>query len=887
MTILRRLGSVLGWVLRRDTAERRLNDELEAFVEMAAAEKMRDGVPPVEARRQARLELGGVEQVKEQVRTHRHGGWLDEVGRDARYAFRTFARKPGFTFVIVVTLALGIGANTAIFSLIDALMLRWLPVHKPQELVQLSMRSPGSTGPAGTSFSHAIVRGLANQREAFAGVAGFSSSAFDVGQPGSLRRVPGALVTGDFYSTLGLAPSAGRLLGREDDEAGAPVAAVISDGYWERDFARSPSAVGQVILINQVPATIVGVSPPGFVGTTVGLVADITLAASALSQINPPMAGLLGPGNFWLIMLARPAPGLSGGEAMARVNAAWPALAESVIAPHWPADRRRSMAESRFEATPGGTGYSFLRGMYQKPLYILMAFVALVLLIACANVASLLLARASSRQREIAVRLAIGASRARLVRQLLIESSLLSLIGAVCGVVIAWLTTTTLIDLISEGPVRIDFDLSPNLRVLGFTTAIALATSVLFGIAPALQSTKAKPADTLKDDARTSTGRSRLLPSLVSLQVALALVLLAGAGLFVRTLQNLQNLDPGFKSDGVLIVTVEGRGTALPSDTLSDLQRLPGVAAASLATHTPLSGATWSDAAVPAGKPMPPRDNAVFIGADPSFFDALQIRLLAGRPFTDRDVPAGPFVAVVNERYAQQHFAGVNPVGQQLTAVVAGRREDLEIVGLARNVHTAGLRQAPRPIVYVPYVQLPKERQPSLIVRASGSIAGTASVVQQTLQAKVPTASVNVRALSTQVASTIVQERMLASLAGAFGLLALGLTCIGLYGLLAYTVEQRTREIGIRMALGAERSRVVRSVLAGGARLVLIGIVLGLPVAWAASRSIAAMLFNLTPMDPLTIGASILMLALAAQIAAYLPARRASAVDPLVALRHE
>ena len=525
--------------------------------------------------------------------------------------------------------------------------------------------------------------------------------------------------------------------------------------------------------------------------------------------------------------------------------------------------------------------------MYQKPLYILMAFVALVLLIACANVASLLLARASSRQREIAVRLAIGASRARLVRQLLIESSLLSLIGAVCGVVIAWLTTTTLIDLISEGPVRIDFDLSPNLRVLGFTTAIALATSVLFGIAPALQSTKAKPADTLKDDARTSTGRSRLLPSLVSLQVALALVLLAGAGLFVRTLQNLQNLDPGFKSDGVLIVTVEGRGTALPSDTLSDLQRLPGVAAASLATHTPLSGASWSDAAVPAGTPMPPRDNALFIGADPSFFDALQIRLLAGRPFTDRDAPAGPFVAVVNERYAQQHFAGVNPVGRQLTAVVAGRREDLEIVGLARNVHTAGLRQAPRPTVHVPYVQLPKERQPSLIVRASGSIAGTASVVQQTLQAKVPTASVNVRALSTQVASTIVQERMLASLAGAFGLLALGLTCIGLYGLLAYTVEQRTREIGIRMALGAERSRVVRSVLAGGARLVLIGIVLGLPVAWVASRSIAAMLFNLTPMDPLTIGASILMLALAAQIAAYLPARRASAVDPLVALRHE
>jgi putative ABC transport system permease protein len=887
MTILRRLGSVLGWIARRDTAERRLDDELQAFVEMAAAEKMRDGVPPAEARRQARLELGGVEQVKEQVRTHRHGGWLDEVGRDTRYAFRMFNRRPGFTFVIVLTLALGIGANTAIFSLIDALMLRWLPVYKPQELVQLSARAPGSTGPGGSSFSHAIVRGLANQREAFAGVAGFQSSAFDVGSPGSLRRVPGALVTGDFYSTLGLAPAAGRLLGREDDEAGAPVAAVISDGYWEREFARSHSAVGQVILVNQVPATIVGVSPPGFVGATVGLVADITLAVSTLSAINPPMAGLLGPGNFWLISLARPAAGLSSGEAMARLNTAWPALAESLVASHWPADRRRAMAESRFEATPGGTGYTFLRGMYQKPLYILMVFVGLVLLIACANVASLLLARASARQREIAVRLAIGASRARIVRQLLIESALLSLMGAACGVIVAWFTTTTLIDLISEGPVRITFDLSPNLRVLGFTTAVALATSVLFGIAPALQSTKANPGDTLKEDARTSTSRSRLLPSLVSLQVALALVLLAGAGLFVRTLQNLQNLDPGFKSEGVLIVTVQGRGTDLPSDTLADLQRLPGVAAASFATHSPLSGATWSDRAVPAGQPLPNRDNAVFIGADPNFFDALQIRVLAGRPFNDRDVPAGPFVAVVNERYAQQHFAGTNPVGQRLTAEVAGRREDLEIVGLANNVHTAGLRQAPRPIVYVPYVQLPKPRQPDLIVRASGSISGIASAVQQTLQAKVPTASVNVRALSTQVASTIVQERMLASLAGAFGVLALALTCIGVYGLLAYTVEQRTKEIGIRMALGAERSRVVRSVLAGGARLVLIGIALGLPVAWVAAKSIAAMLFNLTPMDPLTIGGAIVTLALAAQLAAYLPARRASAVDPLVALRHE
>jgi putative ABC transport system permease protein len=887
MTLWHRLASIVDWILRRNTAEQRLNDEVTAFVEMAAAEKMRDGVPAAEARRLAMIEVGGVEQVKERVRSQRHGGGLDEIARDARYAFRMFRRNPSFTFVIVLTLALGIGANTAIFTLIDALMLRSLPVSNPQELVQITMRERGGTGPGGGSFSHAIARTLANQRDAFAGAAGFSSYAVDVGSSGSLRRVQAALVTGDFYQTLGLHPIAGRLLGHDDDEAGAPLAAVISDGYWEREFARNPNAVGQVLTMNEVPVTIVGVSPRGFVGATVGLVADITLPVSALAQLSPSAAGLLGPGNFWLRILARPAPGVSIAEAMARVNAAWPAAAETAIASHWPANRRKSMAESQFEAEPGGTGWTFLRGLYATPLYVLMGVAGLVLVIACANVASLMLARASSRQREVAVRLAIGAGRGRLVRQFLIESALLSLIGAACGVAIAWSASTTVVNLISEGPVKIVFDLSPNIRVLGFTTVVALATSLLFGIAPALQATAAKPAATLKDDARTSTSRSRVLPLLVSGQVALALVLLAGAGLFVRTLQNLQNIDPGFKREGVLIVELEGRRTAMPSDALAEVQRLPGVLSASFATHTPLSGATWSEPVVPAGQQLPERDSAIFIGADPGYFDALQIRLIAGRAFTDGDAPAGPFVAIVNQAYAKRVFGDRNPIGQHLTASVRGRREDLEVVGLATNVNASGLRKQPPAIVYVAYSQLTGEVPTSLLVRASGSIAGVASTIQQALQPKVSGASVTVRPLSAQVASTIIQERMMAMLAGVFGLLALLLTCVGLYGLLAYTVAQQTKEIGIRMALGAQGSRVVRSVLTGGARLVAIGIVLGLPLAWAASRLVGTMLFGLTPTDPATIFGAILTLVLAAQLAAYLPARRASRVDPLVALRYE
>jgi putative ABC transport system permease protein len=887
MTLLHRLASILRWLFNRSRAEQCLDDELQAFIDTSAAEKMRDGLPPAQARRLAILELGGVEQAKERVRTYRHGGWLDEVGRDVRYAFRMFVKSPGFTVIIVVTLALGIGANTAIFSLIDALMLRWLPVRNPQELVQLTLQTPGARGPGGESFSYAIVRALADQREIFTGVAGFSHFSFDVGAPGSVSRVPGAMVTGGYYETLGLNPVIGRLLTREDDEPGAPLVAVISYGYWERHLARSVGAVGQTMRINGAPVTVVGISPRGFVGATVGSTADITMSVAALPQVNPSAAPLLGPGNFWLRVLARPRAGVSISQATARLNAVWPQISEPVIAPHWPASRRKAMADSVFQLGPGGTGWTYLREVYRKPLFVLMAVVGLVLLIACANVASLLLARASARQREIAVRLAIGAARARIVRQLLIESTLLSSIGAAVGVGLAWLSGRFLVGMISTGPDQIAFDLAPNWHVLGFTSAVAIATGVLFGVAPALQATAAGPSAALKESARMSGSRSRLLPSLVSAQVALSLVLLAGAGLFVRTLHNLQNVDPGFSAEGVLLADLEGRRTAVPRELLEDVQRLPGVASASLATHTPLSGSVWSEPAVPAGQPIPERDNAYFIGAGPRFFATMQIQLLSGREFTDRDSADGPAVAVVNEVYAQRYFANQKPVGQHLSANVRGKRRDLEIVGLVKNTNAAGLRAASPPTVYVAYAQLTGDFPTTLAVRATGPLGRVSSAIQQALQSKLPGAPIEVRPFSAQVEATIVQERMMATLAGGFGLLALTLACVGLYGLLAYSVAQRTKEIGIRMALGAQGTRVVALVLKGGIRLVLVGIALGLPAAWLASRWVESMLFGLTPTDPAAIGGAMVLLTTAAQLAAYLPARRASRVDPLVALRHE
>jgi predicted permease len=381
--------------------------------------------------------------------------------------------------------------------------------------------------------------------------------------------------------------------------------------------------------------------------------------------------------------------------------------------------------------------------------------------------------------------------------------------------------------------------------------------------------------------------RSRWLPSLVSAQVALSLVLLAGAGLFVRTLRNLENVDPGFRADGVLLVDLEDLRTPVSGALLQEIQLLPGVASASLSTHTPLSGWVWSEPAVPAGQPLPEKDTAYFVGAGPRFFATMQIQLLAGRAFTDRDAADGRPVAIVNEAYAQRYLENQYPVGRHLAASVSGRNEDLEVVGLVGNTNAAGLRLPPPPTVYVAYAQLAGNVPTTLLVRAAGSPGRVTSAIQQVLQARLPAAAIDVRPLSAQVEATIVQERMMATLAGAFALLALTLASVGLYGLLSYSVAQRTREIGIRMALGAEGVRVVAMLLEGATRLVLIGIAIGLPAAWVASRYVKSMLFGLTPTDPAVIGGAILLLAAAAELAAFLPARRALRVDPLTALRHE
>jgi predicted permease len=726
---------------------------------------------------------------------------------------------------------------------------------------------------------------LADQKDIFAGVAGFSGWVFNVGPSGSISKVPGAMVTGGYYETLGINAIAGRLLIRDDDQPDAPLAAVISHGYWKRRFAQDPGAVGQNIRINGIPVTIVGVSASGFTGANVGAIADITVAAATLPRLNPESAGLLGPGNFWLRALVRPVKGMPVQQVKARLAAVWPQISQDAIPRHWPLTRQKNIENATFEIRPGGTGWTYLREMFHKPLLVLMGMVALILLVACANVANLLLARAAARRKEFAVRLAIGAGRGRVIRQLLVESTLLSFIGAGFGLALAWLCSRLLVNLMSNAQMQIVFDLTPNWHVLGFTSLVAIATGLLFGLAPALQST-AGPSPTLKEGAHGSA-RTRLLSMLVTAQVAGSMVLLVGAGLFVRTLQNLHSVDLGFESEGVLLVDLEGRRTTLGKELLDAVLRIPGVASATVATHTPLSGSTWSEPAVPRGQTIPENDNAHFVGAGPTFFGTMGTALLAGRDFTDYDGKAGRGVAVINEAFAQRYFPSQNPVGQHLSAVVRGGPTELEIIGVAENATLSGLRAAPPPTVYVSYFQLTGDLPTTLAIHARGALGQVASAIQKELQSKLPETPIEVRALSEQVEAAIVRERLMATLASGFGTLALVLACIGLYGLLNYRVARRTREIGIRMALGAQRTQIIGTEAKIAVRLVAIGIALGLPAAWILSRWVRSMLFGLTPADPAVMAGAVVLLIAAALVAAYLPARRASHVDPTTALRYE
>jgi len=879
--VLRRLANAF----RPGRAEPDLAREMASHLALLEDDFVRRGMTREDAQVAARRAFGGVALAKELHRDARSFVWIDDLRRDLQYAMRTLRRTPGFTIVAVLTLALGIGANTTIFSLIDALLLRWLPVRDAQEIVQVG---------GGSTLPYPAVVQLSNQHDIFAGAFGYSADSFNVGSAGAVERTSGAWVSGSYYETLGMQAIAGRLLVPEDDRQGASPAAVITDAYWQRAFGRNPDVIGRPLPIEGLPVTVVGVSPPGFTGVSVGQVADVTLPLAILPRVRPDLAGLLGIGNWWLRVLARPLPHVTPAQAQARLDVVWPQLVNAI-----PTNRvkfREFLLATHLDVTSGATGWSFLRQRFRQPLLVLMAGVGLVLLIACANVANLLLVRAAAREREFAVRLAIGASRSRLVRQLFTESLLLSLLGGAIGIGVATFSGGLLVDLLSRGARdAVALDLRPDWRLLGFTSLVTLGTSLMFGLAPALRSAAVGLAPALKlGNARISGSRATVAPTLVVLQVSLSLLLMAGAGLFVRTLQNLRHLDAGFRHEGVLLVDVDGRRAgshgaplhALYEGLIDELHQVPGVASVSLSKNTPLNNSRWFERVMVDGQIRQSAEEGTdFNAVAPRYFETMRIPLRSGREFTIRDGAGAPGVAIVDQAFVQRYFPNQQPIGHWVS-YEGSPVERMEIVGVAGSTRSRGLRQTAQPTVYIPYAQQDAGGA-TLEVYAAGSLNEVANAIRAVLRPRLPQAALRVQTLSAQVDAALVQERLLATLASAFGVLALVLAAVGLYGLLAYMVTRRAAEIGIRMALGARRAEVMWLVLRQSLALTSVGIIVGLTAAAMVTRSIKGMLFGLSPLDPATFLAVALLFVLVATIASYVPARRATMVDPLVALRCE
>ncbi|HEY3836435.1 MAG TPA: ABC transporter permease [Bryobacteraceae bacterium] len=880
---------------RRKNREEDFERELQAHLDLEAEDQQDRGLSTGDARCAARRVFGNPALMKEDVRRVWLAVWLDNLAKDLRYGLRSMRNNPIFSSAAILSLALGIGANTAIFSLIDAVLLRFLPVRDPYQLVQLKLVELGRPG---DSFGYPTVISLAGRTDVFEGLAGFAGAPMNVGAQGETERISGEWVTGGFYATMGLESFAGRLLTPSDDRQGAPPVTVLSYSYWKARYGGDTRVLGQIVRIEGKPVRVVGIGPRGFNGADVGLAANLTLPVGVMPQLYPERSSALESGSQWLRVLARPHPGISMEQAKARLAVIWPAMASVATTPRMNAKRRVVLLHSSIDLVPGGTGWSNLRSQFQRPLYVLFAVTGLVLLIACANVANLLLARGAARSREIALRFAVGAGRGRILRQLLTESLLLSICGAAVGIGIAWLASRLLVAGVLESSRvgGVSLDLRPDIRMLLFTTAVAFANGTLFGLLPALRATASGPGAALKGDAGiTPRTSSRLLPALVATQVALSLILLIAAGLFVRTLQNLEHLDPGFRSRGVLLVNLDPRRagykdarlTALYLDLLMRFQRLPGVVSASLSSNTPLSGGVWSEPVSINAQP-PTSESAHLYAVSIGYFATMGTPLLLGRDFTPADRPAAPGAAIVNEAFVRRFLDGP-PLGQHV-GVPNPHFDRFEIVGVVKDTATQSLRAAPPPALYLPALQYPEMLgAASFELRVEGSLTRTANQIRDELRTRFPAmpSEQRVEPLTAQVRRTLIQERLLAALATCFGALALLLAAVGLYGLLAYTVARSISEIGIRMALGARRAEVLALIMKRALRLLAAGVAVGIPAAWAGSRLISSMLFGLTAADPFTIGMAVLLLSSAAFLAALPPALRASRIDPMTALRHE
>jgi len=849
--------------------------------------------------------------------------WLDSALQDARYGFRTIAANKTFSMVAILSLALGIGANTAIFSFMDSLLLRSLPVSDPESLALLNWgvnptgRDSVMHGMSGSTWSDGQWRETGgifpfpafelirtNSAAVFSSVfAYYPTRKVNVMVRGHAEQAGGEFVSGDYFRGLEVSPAGGRLILPDDDRAGAPPVVVLSYNYCRKRFGDAASAPGQSLLINHIPFTIAGVAPPGFFGVDPAAAPDfyLPLRSNLLLRLRGGPAdaqGYLAQGYYWLEMMARLRPGVTLPQAQAALAPLFHRWVDSTAVN----DRERAALPALL-VRPGAAGLNTLRRRYSKPLYVLLAMVALVLAIACANIASLMLARATARRREMAVRLSMGAGRFRVIRQLLTESVVLASIGGALGVAFAAWGIRFLTFLLANG--RDDFTLHANLNwhVLGAAVALSLLTGLLFGLAPALQSARVDVMPALKaSGARQTRSPHPLRPGLgqvlVAAQIGISVMMLVGAGLFERTLSNLQSIQLGFNRENVLLFRLNARQAGHTDPGIlafySDLQKrfaaIPGVRAAA-ASRTPLLGeGTSSGTIVPVGAARVASTHILM--TTPGFFETMQIPVVLGRAFDDRDRPGSPPVAIVSEAYVKTYFSGQNPLGRHIVIRRRPMAEDrhVEIVGVAANLRYGDLKGEFRDIAYLPFHQgsyVPVEEM-TFALRTSGDplrYAQTVRAVVREADARVPVT--DVRTQAAQLDRLMNQEIVLARLCTAFAILALLIACVGLYGTMAYMVARRTREIGIRMALGAQPGAVVWMVLRQALVLAVAGLAVGVPTALSLSRLVESFLFDVKPNSPAALVLAVAILLSAALVAGYVPARKASWIDPMIAVRHE
>ncbi len=844
---------------------------------------------------------------------------------DLRLALRQLAKSPGFAAVAVLSLALGIGANTVIFSLVNEVLLKSLPVREPDRLVLFgwaaqrgfgphshsgwSTRDPKTGEQTSTSFSRRTyelfrAESGAPLTDVFAFAPLYRASVIFDGQAEVVTT--GQVVSGNYHQALGVPMIAGRALTPEDDRPGAPPVVVLSAPYWQRRFGGDAAVIGKTMTINNVVAEIVGITIPRFPGTLqIGEVQDLTLPLSTYTLLAPDDTDSPQPWAWWLRIMGRLAPGASHEQARAAMAGVHRAsikdtFGESAIAEAKKQGDAPPEERVRLIASSGAQGLVEARRMYSQSLLILSSLVGLVLLVACANVANLLLARGAARQREIAVRLALGASRRRLLRQLLTESVLLGLLGGLAGLVFAWWGRGVLLAWQPLGRGSLSLDLALDWRVLGFTTAVAVLTGVLFGLAPAWRATRLDLSAEFAGGARTLGGaRSRLAGGLMVVQVALSLVLLVGAALFTRTLVNLQQVDSGFNRSRLLLFSVDAMAAGRKRAELPVLydriagrfRALPGVASLGYSQMPILSGGSWSSNVVVEGEPEKTgrSSSVVMNGVDPEFFSTYGMPILQGRAFTARDEADAPRVAIVSQAFVREYLDNKPALGRRFGSGRPQNAGDYEIVGVVRDARGIRLNEEPRPSAFFPYPQLRNARAAHFALRVTtDDPAALAQSLQNALREVDPALPLfNLRTQESQVAQMLTSERLFARLSSFFGLLALLLAGIGLYGLLSYNVLRRTGEIGLRMALGALPGRVLWMVISESLLLVSLGALLGLASAWGLSRLVANKLYGLSATDPATYVLVALVLLAVAALASLLPARRAARVDPMVALRTE